>query len=644
MIPDTDSESYSYLQAVLRRARLSRAQLLGLFAAAGSGEVGRPAGPPDALIGALIRTAAAHGRVGDLLRAAAALAPSAAELQMLAAAWGNRSATEGFARFNEAEMLPAPDRTTRPAEAGGASRGASAPAGAPLTSAPPATLPTVRREADILCPQRVGIATPQIEVRVALRVQTAGGAVSLPLDLRPDLPVRVRITALAFLPLGPTALEATVLPAADSPDLVFLLRPQTVGPSRITFDFSQGDHPLVTVSLLVEITTGSGADSPTTVPTTLPAPPAVTPADLRLYVHYTGMDGPGAPKSLIFTLARTGEEVEQTFAPVYLTAPPDAYMTALYARLTNLGRDARLVQLTPPADQGAAVRDIGLNLWNDLIPVELQTLFQANWAAWAGATLLLISDEPYFPWELLRPYNQSDNWEGETWCEHFRLARWLRRDPQTRVLAGPPAQITVRALACLAPVAADLPATAAECSGLRTLAAGRGVRDLSPATATEAAVRTLLAGGGFDWLHLATHGSFGPNAPDSDATVRLAVGGSLTPGAFVGPAIERFLRTARPGFFLNACHSGREGWALTGLDGWAARLVRLGAGTFIGPLWTVGDSSAAQFAAAFYRELQTRPLADALRHARHAIAAPNDPTYLAYSLYGHPNARVVFGP
>jgi len=642
-----DVESFQRLQRALRRAQLSRAQLLQLFAALGGRAVAPTPRPLHSLVAELIHTAEARGRVVDLVRAAAALAPGATELQALAAAWSNGPAGQaaGLARFSEAETLPAPDRPAPPTAAAGSPVAVVPPAAVPTAPAPPTTVSTVRREADIRCPQRVGIDTPQIEVRVALRVQTAGGAVSLPLDLRPDLPVRVRITAPAFLPLGPTALEARLLPAADSPELVFHLRPQTVGPSRITFDFSQGDHPLVTVSLLVEITAGSGADdSSAALPTTLPAPPALAPADLRLYVHYTGMDGPGAPKSLIFTLARTGEEVEQTFAPVYLTAPPDAYMAELYARLTDLGRDAQLVQRTPPADQGAAVRDIGLNLWNDLIPPDLQTLFQANWAAWSTATMLLISDEPYFPWELLRPYNQTDDWEGETWCEHFCLARWLRRDPQTHVVAGPPAQITIRALACLAPVADALPATAAECAWLRALAVGRGVSDLSPAAPTEAAVRALLASGGFGWLHLATHGSFGPTAPASDATVRLAAGGTLTPGAFVGPAIERFLRTARPGFFLNACHSGREGWALTGLDGWAARLVRLGAGAFIGPLWTVGDRSAAQFAEAFYREVQTRPLAAALRRARQAVAAPTDSTYLAYSLYGHPNARVVFGP
>ncbi len=631
------------LRWALRRAFPRRAAVLALAQAAlGLDPAALAPGSPAAATEALIRWAEAHARLGDLLRVAAVIAPASADLQALAAAWAGRT-TEG-AWSPDAAGLPAPDRLPLPAKAGVAGFTPIPGIDVPSSVAPATALPTVHREADILCPQRVGIDTPQIEVGVTLRVHTAGGAVSLPLELRPDLPVRVRITAPAFLPLGPATLEALVLPTADSPALVFRLRPQTVGPSRITFDFSQGDHPLVTVSLLIEITAGSGIDIPQSVPAVLPALPQLTPADLRLYVHYTGMDGPGAPKSLIFTLARTGEEVEQTFAPVYLTAPPDAYMTALYKRLTDLGRDARLVQLTSSPAQAAEVRDIGLNLWNELIPADLQTLFQANWVAWAAATLLLISDEPYFPWELLRPYNQADNWEGVAWCEHFRLARWLRRDPQTRVVAGPPAQITLQALACLAPVAADLPATAAECTWLRALADRLGIRDVTPTAATEVAVRALLASAGFDWLHLATHGSFAPSAPDSEASVALAAGDTLSPGAFVGPAIERFLRTTRPGFFLNACHAGREGWALTGLDGWAARLVRLGAGVFLGPLWTVSDARASRFAEAFYSEAQTRSLADAVRRARQTVADPSDPTYLAYSLYAHPNARVVFGP
>jgi hypothetical protein len=53
------------------------------------------------------------------------------------------------------------------------------------------------------------------------------------------------------------------------------------------------------------------------------------------------------------------------------------------------------------------------------------------------------------------------------------------------------------------------------------------------------------------------------------------------------------------------------------------------------PLWSVTDANALSFAETFYREL----LAGGRRTARTA----GDPTWLAYSVYAHPNARVMLG-
>lgn len=63
------------------------------------------------------------------------------------------------------------------------------------------------------------------------------------------------------------------------------------------------------------------------------------------------------------------------------------------------------------------------------------------------------------------------------------------------------------------------------------------------------------------------------------------------------------------------------------------------------PLWSVTDALAMQFSRAFYGAL-LRPespatLAEAVWHARTAIRQPDDPTWLAYSLFAHPNATVA---
>ena len=101
--------------------------------------------------------------------------------------------------------------------------------------------------------------------------------------------------------------------------------------------------------------------------------------------------------------------------------------------------------------------------------------------------------------------------------------------------------------------------------------------------------------------------------------------------------------------FLNACRVGSGGLSITGLGGWASVLVGdCGVGAVIAPLWSVNDALACEFARVFYEQLRTQPgctIGQALRQARRRVrdAAPHNPTWLAYSLYAHPNARVRLG-
>jgi CHAT domain-containing protein len=109
----------------------------------------------------------------------------------------------------------------------------------------------------------------------------------------------------------------------------------------------------------------------------------------------------------------------------------------------------------------------------------------------------------------------------------------------------------------------------------------------------------------------------------------------------VGPDIEGHINQWRPGFVFNACHSGRQGWALTNLGGWANRLISNGAGLFIAPMWTVTDEWAFVFAQTFYDELlKGNTVSDAVRKARLVTRTAGDPTWLAYTVYAHPNACI----
>ncbi len=175
---------------------------------------------------------------------------------------------------------------------------------------------------------------------------------------------------------------------------------------------------------------------------------------------------------------------------------------------------------------------------------------------------------------------------------------------------------------------------------LRTLVRARNLDDVSPPAAERRSVLDLLRKGGYDWLHIVSHGA-PPDAETSPGAIELD-DAHLQPGDLIGPAAESYIYQVRPGFVLNICHGGRQTWGLTQLDGWANVLIGAGAGLVIAPLWSVTDRQALTFAQSLYRHLLVNaPVAHAVYTARRAAFAAGDPTWLAYSVYAHPNATLA---
>ena len=142
-------------------------------------------------------------------------------------------------------------------------------------------------------------------------------------------------------------------------------------------------------------------------------------------------------------------------------------------------------------------------------------------------------------------------------------------------------------------------------------------------------------------VHFACHGML--NMTDITNSALVLSGGSLR----VADLSRSVRYRQHPLIFLNACESGGLGFALSGLGGWAERFVRAGAGAFIGTLWEVNDALAAEFAATFYGALfQGAALGAAFALAREAVRTkdPNNPTWLAYVLYGEPLSQLQTPP
>jgi hypothetical protein len=512
---------------------------------------------------------------------------------------------------------------------------------------------TVTRYTDIACPRRVWIGTPRVPVVVRLTVDLpASSAAVTILKLDPALPVRVSIQAPGFIVLSEPVQPIAILSDADSAPVVFDLRPERVGHTSVTFDFAQGNQPVGVATVPVEVTAFEVIEGAEPRPARrLAFEPGLAAPDMVLHIAVEG-----TPPSLVFSLIREGGAWWRTYAPMPLRQPPEAYAVELYRTIASLveGEDPTLQallgeQLRIPADDvDRSVKKLGQNLWERLIPAELKALYAAERAAWAGKTLLIFSDEPHLPWELVWPYDDArGQWEDdEPWCSTLYVTRWLRKDSQGNGNEMPPGQLSLGRLAVLAPtysLLSNLEGAQQEEEALVALMAEYGLRNASPVNPTWRAVMDLLESQSYDWIHAAAHGNFYAAAPDASSALWLARDRSLTPDAIVGAKIKAHLSSQRPGFFFNACQVGRQGWTLTRIGGWANRLVSAGAGIFIGPLWEVADDSALTFAKVFYTALLSNAtVACAAQQARLAARAAGDPTWLAYSVYAHPNARLAW--
>jgi hypothetical protein len=174
---------------------------------------------------------------------------------------------------------------------------------------------------------------------------------------------------------------------------------------------------------------------------------------------------------------RDGGASWQTFPPKPLHGDPAAHAAEFYRKITALARrddpTAELAGRTfgvaggdgqaylVAEDIDRRLRQLGQNLWRELIPKDLQEIYERERENWRDRTWLILSDEPHIPWELLWPYGQGWRDDGP-WCETLRLTRWLRRDDVGNGNASPPVHLHLSPAAIIAPSDSGLPAAQIE--------------------------------------------------------------------------------------------------------------------------------------------------------------------------------------
>lgn len=340
-----------------------------------------------------------------------------------------------------------------------------------------------------------------------------------------------------------------------------------------------------------------------------------------------------------------GKRFDRRIEGPTLHVPPRQYQFRVLKRLELLGdqlgtHDQRL-SLEEVEKELAA---IGHDLYKELFSRELRVEYSQFRKQ--VRSLLIVSDEPWIPWEIVKPYatEGDDRFDDDFLCVEFELTRWLAKGgPLLLEIAAS----RIAAVEAVAPESSRrLRHTSEEVEFLRKVAERHeGVAFQALRDSTHQEIMELLEKGGNGVLLFVGHGEFDADDPE-ESRFLLDDGRALRPRDLHGP-IETTLQHDRPLVFFNSCQVAQQDFSLTRIGGWAARWVReCGCGAFVGPQWSVDDALASLFSQSFFAALDggaTFGQAAGIARLRVREAAPAQPSWLAYTIYAHPNGRLHLG-
>ena len=266
----------------------------------------------------------------------------------------------------------------------------------------------------------------------------------------------------------------------------------------------------------------------------------------------------------------------------------------------------------------------GARLWNQLVPAQLREQFWDRQHRIRQLTIL--ADRDAVPWELLYPMDPGH--DAGFLVEQFPVTRAIFRWLPSRTLNLWPTRFVLPE--------GSLPEARHEIDAMRRLLdPGQPPSEIVSALSP---LQDLIANGNFGLLHFACHNTYNP----ADGCSITLDNVQFTPTLMTTAAINKVLAYAAPTIFMNACRSAGLNATYNQLDGWANKFLEAGAAAFIGSLWAVSDGTAREFAQEFYGQLQAgSSLGEAVMRARRVAASqPDDPTWLAYTVYGHPRATI----
>jgi hypothetical protein len=470
----------------------------------------------------------------------------------------------------------------------------------------------------------------------------AGGAITT------SVSTQEQIMAIITVSGGVEAVNPRILklapPKSGSPsESAFVVRGRSPGRARIGIIFRQGGADLGTLTLATSVVEGGAAADSDTVKAQAVSAAHDEGEDegLLLLVDEVAQGGSIHYRYLVTSSALGFDYAQFLSAPLKVgggnASVAQSYVESIYKQITE-----RVLRNTGDLRAfSRELRAIGVDLCSQLIPSDLARQLWAKRADIGG--VLVRSWEPYVPWELLvlRNPDSQQNEADDRFLAEYNLVRSLNE--RTR-----PRRLSLRDWSYVAARYDSGYATSVGTEALEylntELPTRHGIRP-SSIEPTVNAVLDALSNPSFDVLHIACHGAADHSNIDRSSLIigdRPGGAGNAEPITIDARTVsgEANLWKRNPLVFLNACESGRLGASLTEWGGWPKTFWDRGAGAFVGTSWPVREKPARVFAEAFYETLLGgKTLAEAAGAARAASKPLGDASWLAYKVYGEPQAR-----
>ncbi len=345
--------------------------------------------------------------------------------------------------------------------------------------------------------------------------------------------------------------------------------------------------------------------------------------DLTIQLNYSD-------NTLKWNIASQKNDVPQSYSiPLKNYANPKEFVAQLGSDLENYEYSGKLAKNTLET-KGKSIANLMPPEFFDLIRKIAKDLDRKP-------NVLLLTDEPYIPWELaLMDKSIDEAFQPFLFCQ-VNIGRWWIGNS----IPPPLSHIDIRKISAVAADYSEDSYQEALENALKERLFLKQEFKATPVEASKESIEGLISTDPVPGhlIHFALHGLSDPKA--NEQSIILKDGEHIKPEALIG----HYRMGDTPYFsffFLNACQVGIAGNALGQASGFPGILLSKGTKGFIAPLWSVDDVQALEFAKKFYRKVlkNKNSVGKTLREIRNEFNEEENVTALAYIYYGHPSLKL----